>query len=340
MIQVKSSIAHFPFEFPFETAHGLKTEQAALLVELKFAQWVGYGEATTIPYYQQNVEHMQELLLKEQRNLLRYAYNGPERFWHFLHHLIPNENFLIAALDLASWDIFAKMKNVALHHVFGLQWKNIKPTCYTIGIQNMEQLKEIVSAKDFPIYKLKVNGESDLAHVELVHKMRGAELWIDANASWKTQDATYILKELKKMKVTMIEQPFAEGEDEYVLKCKEEQPNIDFLADESCKELKDIEPIIPYYDGVNIKLAKCGGVTPALQMMQVLKQKGKKIMIGSMCESQPGANVLAHLIPIVDYVDIDGPLLLNNNNSMHYNNGLISLANNLGSGYLPQAIKE
>lgn len=335
MIQLTSSVQHYPFEFPFETAHGLKTSQATLLVSLKMGQWEGYGEATSIPYYQQDVMEMNESLLCNKHHFLRYAYNGPERFWHFMHHLLPLQNFLIAALDIASWDMFARMKQTALHNVIGLQWKNIKPTCYTIGIQDTQVLGEILAQKQFPIYKLKVNGEQDLEHVEQVFKTQPKEIWIDANGAWKDTDAQFMLKELAKMGVTMIEQPFAIGEDEYVLKCKELNLPIDFIADESCKEAQDISNIISYYDGVNIKLSKCGGITPALQMMQKLKALSKKIMIGSMCESQAGANALAHLIPIVDYVDIDGPLLLQTNPHLVYNEGIIEVPNNLGSGYTP-----
>lgn len=335
MIQIHSEIKKFQFEYPFETAHGLKTEQPALLVSLKFSQWTGYGETTSISYYHQDVNVMQELLDIEKRNIMRYAYNGPERFWHFLHHLLPNQNFLIAALDIASWDMFARMKQVALHQVLGMQWKNIKPTCYTIGIQNMDRIEEIIDAKRFPIYKLKVNSESDLAIVEQVYNKTMAEIWIDANASWQPTDARFLLNALKSMNVTMIEQPFQAEFDEYVVKCKEINRDIDFIADESCKEVADLNSVLKYYDGANIKLSKCGGITPALQMMQILKKEQKKIMIGSMCESQGGANALAHFIPIVDFVDIDGPLLLNNNTSLQYDNGLISVANVLGSGYLP-----
>jgi L-alanine-DL-glutamate epimerase-like enolase superfamily enzyme len=335
MFYLQHEIVRHNFEFPFETAHGLKTFQDALLIKLTFGQWTGYGECTSIPYYNVAVQQLQELLKEYHKAIEQYAFNGPERFWHFLHHLFPEHNFLIAALDIASWDVFAKMKNTALHHVIGLQWKNLKPTCYTIGIQDIAMLEQIVSQKPSPIYKLKVNGIDDITHVATLRTLKPTStIWIDANGAWQEEDAQYILKELVKLGVTVIEQPFAVGDDEGVLRCREWAPSIDFIADESCKDLKDLLRICSYYNGVNIKLVKCGGLTPALQMMQFLKKEKKKIMIGNMCESQGGANVLAHLIPIVDYVDIDGPLLLQTNASLVYHNGLIDIPNKLGSGYV------
>ena len=333
MLRLQKALATYTFEFPFETSHGLKTQQEALLVKLSFGAWTGYGECTGIHYYNADVTQYFEVLNEYHKAIEQYAFNGPDRFWHFLHHLFPEQNFLIAALDIAGWDLFAKMKNTALHNVIGLQWKNLKPTCYTIGVQNLETLEYIVKTKRNPIYKLKVNGGNDLDHVVKLRHLTDADIWIDANGAWKPDDAKNILKELNQLGVSMVEQPFAVGTDELVLECKAYAPQIDIIADESCKELKDLEQILPFYDGVNIKLAKCGGLSPALQMMQQLKKRKKKIMIGSMCESQSGANALAHLIPIADYVDIDGPLLLQTNSSLQYEQGFISIPDQLGAGY-------
>lgn len=334
MLQVQSQIHHFPFEFPFETAHGRKTHQATLTLSLSMGNWKGYGECTSIPYYGVDVVELEALLLKHRTALLRYAYNGPERFWHFLHHLLPEQHFLVAALDIASWDMFARMKNAKLHQVLGLQWKNIKPSCYTIGIQDTAAIQSIIAARPSPIYKLKVNGVNDLERVEALRRYTQAEIWIDANASWHTNDAPYLIKELKQLGVTMVEQPFPVGEEAAMEMLRHTSSEIVFIADESCKTLEDVTAAMQYFDGVNIKLSKCAGITPALQMMQLLKKNQKKIMIGSMCESQAGANALVHFIPLVDYVDIDGPLLLPHTNpTLIYQQGCLELPAGLGSGY-------
>lgn len=335
MLRLQYETARYAFEYPFETSHGLRTHQDALLVKVGFGPWTGHGECTSIPYYQADVAAYYQLLTEYKKAVEQYAYNGPERFWHFLHHLFPGKNFLIAALDIAGWDLFARMKQTSLHSIIGLQWKHLKPTCYTIGIQDIPTLEQIVSAKRSPVYKLKVNGLDDLEHVRALRKHTTADIWIDANGAWKADDARAILGELAQLGIKLIEQPFAPGEDEQVAACKSLAPGIIFIADESCKTAADLDLALQHYDGVNIKLSKCGGMTPALQMMQRLKKEGKNIMIGNMCESQAGANALAHLIPIADYVDIDGPLLLQTNPSLVYEEGYISIPDPYGSGYRP-----
>lgn len=335
MLRLQYDKAQYTFEYPFETSHGLKTHQDALLVRLGFGAWTGHGECTAIHYYQADTDAYYELLTTYRKAIEQYAYNGPERFWHFLHHLFPGKNFLIAALDMASWDLFARMKQTALYRIIGLQWKDIKPTCYTIGIQDIPTLEHIVTSRQFPIYKLKVNGLDDLTHVEALRKHTSAEIWIDANGAWQADDAATLLGALSKLGVTMIEQPFAPGSDALISEYSHLAPGITFIADESCKTIEDLDTALLYYHGVNIKLSKCGGLTPALQMMQRLKKEGKKIMIGNMCESQAGANTLAHLIPIADYVDIDGPLLLQTNTSLVYHDGQIAIPDPLGAGYRP-----
>jgi L-alanine-DL-glutamate epimerase-like enolase superfamily enzyme len=336
MLHISSRIHRFPFEYPFKTSHGVKSEQDVLEVSLGMAHWKGYGECTSIPYYFVDVNVLKQELEKYQHHIVRYAYNGPERFWHFLHHQFSGQNFLISALDIASWDLFSKMKNVPLYKIIGLQWKYLKPTCYTIGIHNIDALEAIIQEHPNPIYKLKVSQIDDVAYVAKVRSLSNSEIWVDANAAWNLNEAKHVMNELHKLGVTVVEQPFAVGEDEGIRELKSWNNDMIYIADESCKNLDDLNKILPFYDGVNIKLSKCGGITPALQMLQTLKREKKKVMLGSMCDSQAGANALTHLIPLADYVDIDGPLLLNHNNpTLHYINGMIELVSQEGVGYTP-----
>lgn len=326
MLQLKYQSYDLPFGYPFAISKGLKTHQPTLILSLGLGRLVGYGETTSIGYYNADVAEMIVLLEKNRVVLEKYALNGPDRFWHFLHHLLPGQNFLISALDMAGWDLFAQLNRRPLYALIGLQWKNIPLTDYTIGINSPEAIAARVKAKPAPIYKLKVGSEDDLPALEALRKATDAIIRIDANEAWTIEQLEKMLPLLEKMDIELIEQPLNRHDTEGMRKLKT-LTNIPIIADEACREEKDVESCFELYDGINIKLSKCGGITPALNMIRAAKKAKKKVMLGGMCESSVGATALAHLLPLADYADIDGPLLLAENigKGLSYENGLISV---------------
>ncbi|KAA5537427.1 dipeptide epimerase [Taibaiella lutea] len=326
MLQLKYQSYDLPFEYPFAISKGLKTHQPTLILSLSLGRMVGYGETTSIGYYNADVDEMIVLLEKNRSVLEKYALNGPERFWHFLHHLFPGQNFLISALDMAGWDLYAQLNRRPLYSLIGLQWKNIPLTDYTIGINSPEEIAERVKVKPSPIYKLKVGSENDLSSLEALRKATDAIIRIDANEAWTIDQLEKILPLLEEMKIELIEQPLDRNDIEGMKKLKT-LTQIPIIADEACREEKDAEACLELYDGINIKLSKCGGITPALNMIRAAKKAKKKIMLGGMCETIVGATALAHLLPLANYADIDGPLLLAENigKGLTYDNGLISV---------------
>lgn len=300
------------FEYPFEISKGKKTHQPGLLVSLSMGRLAGLGEATEIAYYNVSVEEMIVLLEKNKTVIQKYALTSPERFWHFLHHLLPGHNFLISALDIAGWDLWAKLRQQPLYRLLGLEWKHIPPTDYTIGIASPEEIRERVKLKPYAAYKLKVGSGNDLAKVEALRAATQAEIRIDANEGWTLDEAKRLLPELAKLKVALLEQPLPANMKEELLQLRN-MCTIPIVADEACRDEKDLQQCLDLYDVFNIKLSKCGGITPALRMISEIRKYGKKVMLGSMSESIPGAAALAHLLPLADYADIDGPLLLKEN---------------------------
>jgi L-alanine-DL-glutamate epimerase-like enolase superfamily enzyme len=335
MLQLKYRRYDLAFEYPFALSKGLKTHQPTLILSLGLGRLTGYGEATEIGYYNVSVEEMIVLLEKNRTAIERYALNGPERFWHFLHHLLPGQNFLIAALDMAGWDLWAQLNRRPLYALLGLQWKNIPLTDYTIGISSPGEIRERVQEKPYPIYKLKVGGLNDLAALEALREATDALIRIDANEAWSLEEAKAILPHLERLGVELIEQPLRRDDREGMIALKQ-LTTIPIIADEACREEKDVEACLELYDGINIKLAKCGGITPALNMIRAARKAGKKIMLGGMCETNVGATILAHLLPLAHYADIDGPLLLKENvgRGLMYEQGRISLPQVPGSGIL------
>jgi L-alanine-DL-glutamate epimerase-like enolase superfamily enzyme len=333
MLQVQYQTHQLPFRYPFTTAKGTKTHQATLILSLGWRNFTGYGEATSIPYYQADIAEMASILDEKRTSIARYALNGPERFWHFLHHLIPNHPFLIAALDMAGWDIWAQLMRKPLYNMIGLQWKNIPVTSYTIGISSIDDVPLIVEQNPAPIYKLKVGTEHDLATLAILRKHTDAIIRIDANEGWDLNWAMEILPYLEQYNVELIEQPFHRKDIDALVAFKS-HTSIPIIADEACTSPAEAEDCLKYYDGINIKLSKCAGITPAISMLKIAKSLKKKVMLGNMCETVVGSTLLAHLLPLADYADIDGPLLLKENigEGLVFNNYTISLPNLPGSG--------
>ncbi len=297
------------FRHPFTIAKGTKTHQPTLAVMLGFGPAWGVGEAPAISYYGVSVEGMEETLLRHKASIERYALQDPERFWHFLHHLMPGENFLIAALDIAGWDLFSQLRRKPLYALLGADPMKTPITDFTIGIDTPEAVQAHVQERPWAVYKIKVGRPDDLDLLRAVRAVTDAPLRVDANEGWSYNDALRLLPELQKLGVVLIEQPLPKTETEAQQALKAQSP-LPLIADESCVEEKDVAKCAAGFHGINIKLTKCGGITPARRMIAEARKLGLSVMLGSMNECSIGTAALAHLAPLVDFLDADGPLLL------------------------------
>ncbi len=309
MLNIKYKSISTPFHHPFTTAHGLKTHQPALLIALTFNGVTGFGEAPAIHYYDVTVDGMIAQLISKIEVLQRYAYTEPDRFWHFCHHLFPDQHFLICALDMAYWDMYAKMNRKTIFELNELRWGQVPLTDYTIGIDTLDKMIEKVNEKPWPIYKIKMAGRQDLDIIKTLRQYTDAVFRVDANASWTLEDALAIIPELVKYKVELVEQPLAKDDWEG-MKILKEKSVLPLFADESCVTENDVMQCCEVFDGINIKLTKCGGLTPAFRMIAQAKALNKKVMMGCMNETEIGSYAIAQFLPLLDYVDMDGPLLL------------------------------
>ncbi len=308
---------HTPFQHPFTTAHGTKTHQPALVVSLGLGPLVGWGEAPAIHYYGVSVEGMIEALEAKRPLIERYALTDPERFWHFLHHLLPGQNFLIAALDIAGWDLFAQLRRQPLGHLLGLDPATAPITDYTLGFDTAEEVLCKADARPWPVYKLKIPRPDDVdlilhlrAHLSATHP-GGAVIpfRVDANEGWNEADTRRLLPELQALGVEILEQPLPRDAWEDMAALKEASP-VPLFADESCVVEGDVARCEAGFGGIVIKLTKCGGITPARRMIADAHARGLRVMLGAMNETGIGTAALAHLAPAANLLDADGPLLL------------------------------
>ena len=297
------------FRHPFTISKGTKTHQPTLIVELEHMGIKGYGEACAIAYYNIPVEKMISDLESKKQFVEKFAFTDPERYWHYLHHLFPQNNFLVCALDIAAWDLFGKLKGKQLYELWGGDISK-NPICdYTIGIDTMEKMLAKMKEKPWPIYKIKVGTVDDIAIVKALRENTNAVLRVDANAAWSLETALTLIPQLKELGVEMVEQPLAKDDWEG-MKVLYKESALPLYADEACVLEQDVEKCKDHFHGINIKLTKCSGITPARRMIQRARELDMKVMIGCMNESTVGAAAIAHLLPFIDHVDMDGPLLL------------------------------
>ncbi|RYY90074.1 MAG: dipeptide epimerase [Chitinophagaceae bacterium] len=300
---------NLPFRDPFTISKGTKTHQPTLIVALEHLGHVGFGEAPAINYYNISTEQMVADLERKKLFVEKFAFTEPERYWHYLHHLYPANPFLVCALDIAGWDLFGKMKRRPISE-FWAPGAPLKPrTDFTIGIDDTQKMVEKMNAKPWPLYKIKLGTDRDIEIITELRKHTDAPFRVDANAAWSVEEAITKIDALAKLGVELVEQPLAKDDWEGMKRLMQLSA-LPLIADESCVKEEDVEKCAGHFHGINIKLTKCSGITPALRMIEAARKLGLTIMIGSMNETTVGSAAIAHLSGLADYIDADGPMLL------------------------------
>jgi L-alanine-DL-glutamate epimerase-like enolase superfamily enzyme len=213
------------------------------------------------------------------------------------------------ALDIALHDVAAQVGDVPLHEFLGLS-SSLPPTDFTIGIDEPAVVAERAGrAGRFPALKIKVGGPADLATLEAVRDVYSGPIRVDANTGWQPADAARLLPELERLGVELIEQPFpAHRHDQ--LQWLQERSSLPIVADESAVTIEDLDRLVGIVAGVNVKLAKCGGVGFAQRMLVRAKELGFRTFLGCMEETSVGIAASAAVASLADWVDLDGNLLL------------------------------
>lgn len=282
--------------------------QDTLIVELSHRGHKGYGEATSNPYYGISIEGMKKELAPLQEALTSYIFEDPEQFYLWLEQF-KLSSFALCAMDLAANDLWGKIHQKPLYELWGTSIDSIPTTNFTIGIDTIEKMKEKLREQPWPIYKIKLGTDKDVEIVRALRAETDAVFRVDANCAWSAEQCIDYSKELKDLGVEFIEQPLKADNWEGMKQVKAHS-ELPIIADESCIVESDVIKCAPFFDGINIKLTKCGGITPARRMISQAKSLGLKVMIGCMTESTVGISAIAQLLPYLDYVDMDGALLL------------------------------
>lgn len=298
-----------PLKHRFTIAHQSREVQETLIVRLEEDGHFGLGESTTNPFYGITLDNMREALEKFKPILLEGKWNTPAELWELGKEVFRNNPFAQCALDQAAWDLYTKKMGKKLYEYLDLNPQRIPTTNFTIGIDSVEKMCSKLREVDWPIYKIKLGTDQDLEIVRELRKNTNSKFRVDANCAWNVDQAISYSEELALLGVEFIEQPLAkdnlEGMREVFAHSK-----LPVIADESCISEADVDKCQGHFHGVNIKLVKAGGITPALRMIQKAKSLGMKTMVGCMTESSVGISAIAHIAPLLDYVDMDGAMLL------------------------------
>ena len=296
---------------PFTISLGTTTVQRNLMVVLKQDGCVGYGEgAGTHGYADFSPESMRTALESVRTEIEATTLETPEALWDRVAPSLAHNRFALCALDEAAHDLWGKMRGRAVWQLWGLNLDRLPPSNYTIGIDSIDTM--VAKMKEFegwPIYKIKLGTPDDLAIVKALREHTTAGFRIDANTSWTVEQTIELAPALKELGVEFIEQPLPAKDWEGMARVFEKSA-LPIIADESCQTEEDVRRCAACFHGINIKLTKAGGMTPARRMIQEARTLGMKVMVGCMNESSVGISAIGQLLPMLDYVDMDGAVLL------------------------------
>lgn len=298
-----------PLKHTFTISYDSRDVQPTLIVELEQDGHKGYGEATSNPYYGFTIESMTAALENIRQQIETAELNSPEAFWAQVQPHLQDNPFALCALDMAANDLFGKLNGQPLYKMWGLNTDHTPLTDYTIGIDTIENMVKKLKEMPWPLYKIKLGTKEDVAIIKELRKHTDAVFRVDANCAWGVEETIENSKQLKPLNVEFIEQPMR-ADDMEGMKQVYQHSVLPLIADESCITESDVAKCHGHFHGVNVKLVKCGGLTPARRMIKEAQQLGMKVMVGCMTESTVGISAIAQLLPMLDYVDMDGALLL------------------------------
>jgi L-alanine-DL-glutamate epimerase-like enolase superfamily enzyme len=313
---------------PFTLASFSRKETPIVLTEIEYGGEVGYGEASLPQYLGESQESVINFLSKVDLN----QYNNPkdiDGILNYVDSIDEGNNAAKASVDISLHDLVGKLLGMPLYKYFGLNKPTNAFTSYTIGIDSLEMISEkIDEASDFKYYKIKLGTDNDKEIIETIRKKTDRALFVDVNQGWKNKNyAMEMIEWLSERNVILVEQPLPKENVDEIAWLNEKSP-LPIIADEAVLRLSDITSVKDIYSGINIKLMKSTGLREAFAMIKKAKDLGLKIMLGCMTETSCAITAAAHLSSLVDWLDLDGPLLIKTDffEGVSYSTGKIVLS--------------
>lgn len=273
----------------------------------------GWGEAPAIPFYGDTRDSLLAALPRLAEVALAAADGDPlalERVEVAMERAMPAGRSARAGICAAFHDLAARRLGIPVWRMLGLT-AEAPLSSYTIGIDEPEATRQrLRAARHFHVLKIKIGGPRDAENLRIVREERpDARLRVDANTAWSADEAIAALPMLREYGVEMLEQPLAPDDIDGFRRLRG-RADIPIIADESSVSLHDIPRLAGAVDGVNLKLAKCGGIRAVLRMIHAARSHDMQVMLGCMVESTLGIAAAIQLAPLVDHLDLDGAALL------------------------------
>ncbi|MBA4250699.1 MAG: dipeptide epimerase [Chlorobiaceae bacterium] len=296
----------------FTLAKSSRTTTPVVLTELEYDGIIGYGEASMPPYLGESQESAQAFLAK----LDMEQFTNPmeiDKIISYVDSVTMGNTAAKASVDIALHDLVGKILGHPLYKIWGLEKSKTPYTSFTIGIDKPDVVRQKVKeAEEFKVLKIKLGRDTDKEMIETIRSVTDKPLTADANQGWKDKHlALDMIEYLKENGALYIEQPMDKNNLDDHAWLSERSP-IPVLADEACQRLVDIPKIYQAYNGINIKLMKCTGVKESYKMIILARALNLKVMLGCMTETSCAISAASHLSPLVDWADLDGALLINN----------------------------
>jgi len=289
----------------FAIARGFEDVSHTLIARLIARGIEALGEVTPSSRYDESVELIEKQLsavVLDDAKLLDVDAT--------LSQLPGTQRGAMCALDLALHDFAGKLLDVPAYTLFGLDPRDAKPTSFTIGIADIDEtIAKVREAAHMPILKVKLGAGREIETLEAIRSVYNGTIRIDANEGWTPEEAVACLRELERFGIEFCEQPVPAGHPEHLRYVRERSP-VPIYTDEDSVSEDDVPRLAGCVDGINVKLVKCGGMRAAARMIRAARERGMKVMIGCMIESSVLSTAAAHLTPLADHADIDGPLLV------------------------------
>jgi L-Ala-D/L-Glu epimerase len=317
--ELHTEVIRLAFRDPFRIARHEDAEASeTVLTRLEADDAWGLGECVPVPYYGETVATTQAVLPLLHQSLAELgpppADPGDALVWlaqsaTSMSGVLGNHGAAKAGLDVALHDLAGKSLGLPVWQLIGTS-DQLPPTDYSLGIDEPGIVAQrALRVAHFPALKIKVGGPADLETLEAVRAVFNGPLRVDANTGWEPHAALALIPELERLGVELIEQPF-KARELAELRWLRERSSLPLMADESAVFESDLPMLRDAVDGVVVKLAKCGGIGPALRMIRRARELGMKVMLGCMVESSLGIAAAATVASEVDWLDLDGSLLL------------------------------
>ena len=318
----------------FRIAHGASDQRHNVAIYLEQDGLRGMGEAAAVPYYGETQAGISAYLagiqdlFEEDQALIE----------DILERLPPGSLAARAGVDMALHDLWARQIGQPLYRLLGLNPARLPQTSFTIPLAEPGEAAERARQSGYPILKIKLGGERDLETIAAIRAATGARLRVDANAGWSREQALDLIPRLAEFDLELVEQPLAaedlEGLRWLRTKLRAQKVHTPLFVDESAQNSRQVAEQAGAADGVVIKLMKSGGIREALRSIHTARALGMQVMLSCMVESSLGVTAAAHLAPLCDYLDLDGPLLISNDpfQGLHYQGATIGLPAGNGLG--------